>query len=106
MAQYLVDPMAFTLPAVGTYGNLGRNTLAGPGLLIADAAVHKKRWSTDRYEIRRRLDGFKTSNRRSFQVPAALALFAGSLQRVGSAGRITETSTTARQVQLALHWSF
>jgi hypothetical protein len=35
-----------------------------------------------------------------------LALFDSSLQRLGTAGRITETSTTARQVQLAVKWIF
>ncbi len=104
-AQYF-DPMAFTLPAVGTYGNLGRNTLTGPGLVVVDAAVHKTLWSTDRHQVRLRVEGFNALNRPNFQVPLALALFTGSLQRVGSAGRIAETSTTARQVQLALRWSF
>jgi hypothetical protein len=104
-AQFF-NPMAFTLPASGTYGNLGRNTLTGPGLAVVDAAVHKLLWSTDRHQVRLRLEGFNVLNRPNFQVPSALSLFTGSLQRVGSAGRITETSTTARQVQLALRWSF
>lgn len=104
-AQYF-DPMAFSLPEVGTYGNLGRNTLAGPSLAVVDAAAHKLLWSKDRHQIRLRVEGFNILNRPNFQVPSALSLFTGSLQRVGSAGRITETNTTARQIQVALRWSF
>jgi hypothetical protein len=37
---------------------------------------------------------------------AALALFESTGARIGSAGRITETSTPARQIQVALRWSF
>lgn len=104
-ARYF-DPMAFLLPEAGFYGNLGRNTLTGPGLVAVDAAVHKLLWKTDRHQVRFRLEGFNVFNRPNFQVPSALALFTGSLQRVGSAGRITETSMPARQVQLALRWTF
>jgi hypothetical protein len=104
-ARYF-DPLAFSLPEVGTYGNLGRNRLIGPGLVAVDAAAHKPLWKTDRYQVRIRLEAFNILNRPNFQVPSALSLFTGSLQRVGSAGRITETSTPARQVQLALRWSF
>jgi hypothetical protein len=35
------NPNAFILPAFGTYGNLGRGTLTGPGLATLDASMFK-----------------------------------------------------------------
>src|SRR5207244_4311160 len=35
------DPSAFTLPAVGTWGNLGRGTYSGPGLSNVDFSIFK-----------------------------------------------------------------
>src|SRR5207245_5221778 len=35
------DPHAFALPVVGTYGNLGRGTLTGPGLANLDLSLLK-----------------------------------------------------------------
>ena len=36
------DPSAFSLPAAGFYGNLGRNTLIGPGLAMLDVSLNKR----------------------------------------------------------------
>ncbi len=100
------DPNAFGLPPAGMYGNLGRNVLAGPGLCTLDLALHKTLWRTERQSIRLRLEAFNLANHPNFQIPAAPALFTSTLDRVGSASRITDTTTTARQIQLALKWVF
>ena len=42
----------------------------------------------------------------SWRLPSGLALFDSTGARVGSAGRITDTSTTSRQVQMAVKWVF
>ncbi len=104
--QRWFDSAAFGLPEVGTYGNLGRNTLQGPGLASADLALHKVVWRTERQSLRLRVETFNVLNHPSFQIPSNLAMFSASLDRVGAAGRITETTTTARQIQLALKWAF
>jgi hypothetical protein len=104
-AQYF-DPLAFGLPEAGFLGNLGRGTLIGPGLFAADAALHKTIWNTEHQSLRLRLETFNLPNHPSFKPPSGLALFDSSLGRLGAAGRITETSTTSRQVQLALKWVF
>ena len=104
-AQYF-DPLAFGLPEAGFYGNLGRGTLTGPGLLAVDASVHKILWQRERHSVRLRVEAFDVTNHPNFTVPSGRALFDSTLRRLGTAGRITGTSTTSRQVQLALKWVF
>jgi hypothetical protein len=104
--QRYFDPLAFALPPAGIYGNLGRNTLPGPGLFHWNAALHKLLWKAERHNLRLRWEVFNATNRPNFQVPSQLALFSSDLQRVGSAGRITSSATPARQMQLALKWTF
>jgi len=100
------DPLAFALPPAGVYGNLGRNALPGPGAVTLNAALHKLLWKRERHSLRARWEVFNVTNRPNWQIPADLALFSSDLTRVGSAGRITSTSTPARQMQLALKWTF
>jgi hypothetical protein len=104
--QRWFDPYAFALPPAGMYGNLGRNVLEGPGLGTLDVALHKVLWGTERHSVRLRVEAFNIVNHPNFQIPSVLTLFTSTLDRVGSAGRITETATTSRQIQLALKWMF
>ena len=100
------NPDAFSLQAAGTYGNLGRNTLAGPGLVDMDLAVHKTLWARERSRITLRVEMFNAANHPNFQIPSGVSLFGSTGARVGSAGQITQTTTTSRQLQLALRASF
>ena len=104
-ARYF-DATAFGLPAAGYLGNLGRGTLRGPGMFTWDLAVHKTLFSSERQSVELRAEAFNVTNRPNFQVPSGRALFTRSGGRIGSAGRITSTSTNSRQVQLALRWDF
>ena len=103
--KYFND-LAFNLQEAGYYGNLGRNALTGPGRTTVDVALHKEVWRSDRQTVKLRVEAFNVANHPNFQVPSGLALFNSSLKRVGSAGRITSTSTPSRQIQLALRWTF
>jgi hypothetical protein len=100
------DPTAFSLPAAGFFGNLGRNILIGPGLTTVDAALHKAFRIDERHSVQFRMEAFNLANHPNFQLPSALNLFASTGQRVGSAGRITGTTTSSRQLQVSLRWSF
>lgn len=100
------DPNAFGLPPAGMYGNLGRNVFDGPGLVNLDLALHKVLWRTERQSIGLRVEAFNLANHPNFQIPSGMTLFTSTLDRVGSAGRITDTTTTSRQIQLALKWMF
>jgi hypothetical protein len=104
--QRWFDPFAFGLPVAGYYGNLGRNTVNGPGLGVMNAALHKVIWKREAQNLRLRLECFNLTNHPNFQVPSSVSLFDSTGGRVGAAGRITETTTTARQVQVAVRWTF
>ena len=100
------DPLAFSLPEPGYLGTLGRGTLIGPGLFTLDLAVHKQFRINERQSLRFRAEMFNVTNRPNFQIPSSQELFREGGGRVGSAGRITQTTTGSRQVQLALRWEF
>ena len=72
----------------------------------ASLALHKALWHTDRQSIWLRVETFNVANHPNFQIPSGTALFKSDLTRVGSAGQITDTTTTSRQIQLALKWAF
>jgi hypothetical protein len=103
--QYF-NPLGFGLPAAGTLGNLGRNIFTGRGLLTVDAALDKVVFRVERHAIRLRLEGFNVTNRPNFQNPSALSLFNSNGSRIGSAGQITETTTSSRQLQIAIRWAW
>lgn len=100
------DPEAFGLPPAGMLGNLGRNTLEGPGLAAIDAAAHKKFRLSERFTAVLRLECFNLTNHPNFQIPSARTLFDSSANRTGSAGQITSTTTPSRQIQLVLRLEY
>lgn len=102
--QYF-DPAAFALPAAGFYGNLGRNTLIGPGLATTDLSLNKRFDVGGDVKLQFRAEVFNLFNRSNFAVPSQRTVFT-STGPVGSAGRITSTTTSARQVQLGLKLTF
>jgi len=104
--QRYFDPSVYSLPAAGTFGNLGRNTLSGPGLASFDAALNKSVFRAERHLVRLRVEMFNVTNHPNFQVPSILGLFSNTGARNGSAGQITETVSSSRQLQLSLRWSF
>lgn len=104
-ARYF-DPQAFALPAAGFLGNLGRGTLRSSALFFIDLAVHKMLWANERHAVKLRGEVFNATNHPNFQVPSGRALFTSDGGRIGSAGRITQTATASRQIQLALRWQF
>lgn len=99
------DPSAFALPAAGFYGNLGRNTLIGPGLTMMDMSVNKRFRLSDRVDLQFRTEMFNSLNHPNFAIPSQRTVFS-SAGPVGSAGRITTTQTSARQLQLGLKLIF
>jgi hypothetical protein len=87
-------------------GNLGRNVLIGPGISSLDFSVFKnnpvKRIS-ENFNTQFRAEFFNVLNRANFASPTQnLAVFDQSGLPVPSAGLITSTQTTSRQIQFAL----
>ncbi|MEQ1885242.1 MAG: TonB-dependent receptor [Bryobacteraceae bacterium] len=99
------NPSAFSLPEAGFYGNLGRNTLIGPGLASVDISLNKQFKVTERVRLQLRTELFNSLNHPNFAIPSQRTVFT-STGPVGSAGRITSTLTSARQLQLGLKLIF
>ena len=106
----LFDPNIFVLPAVGSRGTLGRNTITGPGLMTFDPAFVKSFFldKAAKRSAQLRVEVFNALNRVNFAIPtvANLTIFNSATERNSTAGQITSTSTAARQVQLALRILF
>jgi hypothetical protein len=88
------------------HGNLGRNTLIGPGISKLDFSVFKnnpvKRIS-ESFNVQFRTEVFNILNHTNFSSPTDnLNVFDQNGQPVDSAGLITSTQTPSRQVQFAL----
>jgi hypothetical protein len=98
------DPTAFELQPVGTLGNLGRNTLTSPGIATVDASFAKTfgvSRVSDSFKVEFRAEFFNLLNRANLHLPDRSVFNSNGTYRV-DAGRITRTSTAARQVQLGL----
>jgi hypothetical protein len=96
------NPAAFLAPAAtsGFYGNLGRDTLIGPGLGTWDVALLKNTSFRERATLQFRAEFFNILNRANFNSPNAVVFTPSGLSP--TAGLITSTATTARQIQLGL----
>ncbi|HEX3471324.1 MAG TPA: carboxypeptidase-like regulatory domain-containing protein [Silvibacterium sp.] len=96
------NPNAFLQPPPnsGFYGNLGRDTLNGPGLGTWDFSAIKDTSLHEGLTLQFRAEIFNLLNRANFNTPNLIVFTPSGLS--GTAGAITSTSTTSRQVQFAL----
>jgi hypothetical protein len=98
------NPNAFVLPPPGTYGNLGRGVFSGPGLAELDLSLFKNVSITERVKLQVRAEFFNALNHTNFGTPNAI-VFSGT--RISStAGLITSTATTSRQIQFGMKLTF
>ena len=94
--------LAFIQPLAGTYGNVGRNILEGPSLRQFDLAL-AKRWSLwERVKLQFRSDFFNLFNHTNLNTPNPVVYAGATGGPSPTAGVITSTATTSRQVQLGL----
>jgi hypothetical protein len=125
-----VNPAAFSMPPPGTYGNLGRNALRGPGISPLDLTLSKKFAIREAMDLEFRAECYNLLNSPVYQVPG-YATVSGSQVRLadasgviqpgqaftaaaagGNFGALTQTvsntvgSGTHRQFQLALRFAF
>ena len=94
------DPRAFSLPLSGTFGNVSRGSYQGPRLVNIDTSLFKKISISERVSMQFRAEVFNLFNHANFGTPNAV-VFSGS-NFSSSAGVITSTATTSRQIQFAL----
>jgi Carboxypeptidase regulatory-like domain/TonB-dependent Receptor Plug Domain/TonB dependent receptor len=87
-------------------GNLGRNTLIGPGISKFDFSVFKNnrvRRVSENFNVQFRAEFFNVFNRANFASPTDnLNVFDPNGNPIPSAGLITGTQTPSREIQLAL----
>jgi hypothetical protein len=97
-------------PGAGFRGNAGRNILQGPGFATVDLSIVKTQQLSGRRSLQLRLEVFNLLNRANFDIPFndpdGAALFDDTGARLPTAGKIFETSTDAREVQIALRFLF
>jgi len=96
------NPNAFLAPPPnsGFYGNLGRGTLIGPGLATWDFSVGKETTLRERMGLQFRAEIFNLLNRANFSTPSLIIFTPSGVS--GTAGAISSTSTTSRQIQFGL----
>jgi outer membrane receptor protein involved in Fe transport len=88
MTGYL-NPQAFVQPANGTFGNLGRNAIYGPGFWNADFSVTKNTNLTERLLLQLRFEFFNIFNHPQFSLP-------GNSFGSASFGQVTQTPDNAQ----------
>jgi hypothetical protein len=101
---HYIQTQCFAFPApVTRFGNAGRNILAGPGLLDLDTSLFKNIKVTEQFRAQFRAEFFNILNRANFAPPVQNAsLFGANGSPVSTAGVITSTLTTSRQIQFGL----
>jgi hypothetical protein len=112
-----LNPLAFTMPATGTFGNCGRNTIYGPNFRNVDFSLLKETKLGESRSLEFRAEFFNIFNHPAFAQPDTT--FAGTTVNsqgqtvaLGGFGQIFNTlgSTlgfgTSRQIQFALKFRF
>jgi len=103
--QYF-NPAMFYEPAGSmALGNAGRNILTGPGLATWDSALNKTTAINERWKLQFRAELFNLLNRPNFALPTATIFTTGGA-RVSTAGLITNTVGSSRQIQFGLKLMF
>ena len=105
-ANLWLNPAAFGIPAVGTYGNSGRNRFRGPGLWQADLGIAKQFRLTERIALDFRTEMFNLFNRAQFGNPVN-NISTPTIGRILTTANDGATGTgTSRQLQFMLRLNF
>jgi hypothetical protein len=90
---------AFTVPAAYTFGNVGRNTVYGPGMQTMDLALSREFTITEVVRFQFRFESFNTLNRSNFGTPNRFV-------NTPQFGTITDAAGPGRQLQLSARLTF
>jgi hypothetical protein len=109
------DPQAFSVPACDwgsnptnrpcEIGNVGKNTLVGPGFFKMDFGLTHNMKLTEQWNLQFRAEVFNLPNRTNFALPAS-NVFTNTGALDPAVGRITTTVSDARQIQFGLKLMF
>ena len=100
-----LNPAAFSMPASGTFGNVGRNTIFGPGFAQADLSLVKETRISESSHLEFRAEFYNFVNHPNFAEPNTTfgtTAFGQIFSTFGS----TLGIGTARQLQLAMKLYF
>ena len=100
--NHWINPMAFAVPAKGTFGNLGRNAFRAPGITQLDLAVSRFVSLTERFSIRFRADAFNLTNRAQYGAPNADVSASNFGTITTTVGNYATGRGTPRELQLSI----
>jgi len=90
---------AFATPAAFTFGNVGRNTVYGPGRQTLDLALQREFAVTETIRLQVRAEAFNALNHTNLGTPNRFV-------NTPQFGTITEAATPGREIQLGVRLSF
>ena len=105
------DPNAFAPVTAVRFGNSGRNTLRGPGLVNLDASLFRDFQLRDGLTVQFRAEVFNVTNTPAFNNPGANASAPtrnadGTILNLNGYTEITSAQPTERQIRFALRMIF
>jgi carboxypeptidase family protein len=98
-ADLWFNPAAFTTPAAFTFGNVGRNTVYGPGRQTLDLALQREFSITEQIKFQVRVEAFNALNHANLGTPNRFV-------NTPQFGTITEAATPGREIQFGARLSF
>jgi hypothetical protein len=93
------NPSAFATPAAYTFGNVGRNTVYGPGMQTLDAALVRSFAIAEKVHLEMRAEAYNAMNHSNWGTPNRFV-------NTPQFGSITEAATPGREFQVSARLSF
>jgi hypothetical protein len=93
------NPAAFAAPPAYTYGNVGRNSIYGPGMQTMDLGIVREFAITEKTKFEGRAEFFNALNHTNLGIPNRFV-------NTSSFGSITDAATPGREIQLSARLSF
>jgi Carboxypeptidase regulatory-like domain len=97
--ELFFNTRAFLVQPLGTFGNVGRNTLTGPGLIQWDFSIHKDFRIVEGQFVQFRFEAFNFPNHPNWGDP-------NTSVTATNYGKIRGTRTNMRELQFALKYVF
>ena len=102
-----IKTQCFAFPNPSTrFGDAGRNILIGPGILNLDTSLVRNLGGSEKFHAQFRAEFFNVFNHTNFASPVVptnnTSLFGANGAPISSAGVLTSTTTTSRQIQFGL----
>ena len=98
-AQEWFNPAAFAYAATGTFGNLGRNSVYGPGMETMDLGIVRGFNLKEKTQLEMRAEFFNALNHTNLGTPDRFV-------NTSTFSSITESTTPGREVQLSARIQF